>query len=218
MDKICIDFFGTIIHFLKNVLNPFVLKLLLKKAFWKHCSVYKSSTGLPSVPGAKYKLSKFGHPQKIKVWLFGFKQDTAALTITFAFFLHCLLHFSCRFCYFTFWCDRFLEKLLRILRVHEGSSYSLDFSGQLILLNMFFFCIFLQPVVTESWMVWKIFSIVPVRWQSGTMDKDPNGRKLGTPPYNNGHSNPPLIMATSLVRQNSYGLIVATLEGSLLLS
>lgn len=99
------------------------------------------------------------------------------------FFFTACYTFVARFCYFTFWCDRFLDKLLRILRVHEGSSYSLDLSGQLILLNMFFFCIFLQPVVTESWMVWKIFSIVPVRWQSGTMDKDPNGQKLGTPPY-----------------------------------
>lgn len=89
---------------------------------------------------------------------------------------------------------------------------------QVNLLNMFFFCIFLQPVVMESWMVWKISSIVPVTWQSGSMDKDPNGRKLGTLPYNYGHSNPPLMMATSLVRPNSYGLIIATLQGSLPLS
>ena len=74
---------------------------------------------------------------------------------------------------------------------------------QVNLLDTFFFCIFLEPVVTESWMV------------CGTMDEDPNGRKLGTPPYNYGHSNPPLTMTTSLVRPNSYGLIVATLEGSL---
>ena len=55
---------------------------------------------------------------------------------------------------------------------------------------------------------------------TGTMDKDPNGQSLGTPPYKYGSSNPPLIMATSnaLVRPNSYGLIVATLTGSLLLS
>ena len=57
-------------------------------------TVYESSNGLPFVPGAKYKLPKFGHPQK-KNLTFGFKQDTAALKITFAFFLHCLLHFSC---------------------------------------------------------------------------------------------------------------------------
>ena len=86
---------------------------------------------------------------------------------------------------------------------------------QVNLLDTFFFSIFLEPVVTESWMVWKISSIVPVTWQSGTVDEDPKGRKLGTPPYNYGHSNPPLTMATSLVRPNSYGLIVATLEGSL---
>ena len=53
-----------------------------------------------------------------------------------------------------------------------------------------------------------------------TVDKDPNGQSFGTPPYKYGSSNPPLTMATlyALVRPNSYGLIVATLTGSLLLS
>ena len=127
----CIDFFGTITHFFENVLNPFVLKLLLKKAQWKLCkTLFESSTGLPFVPGEKYKLPKFGHPQKIKVWLLGLNKTRLPWQLPLLSFFTACYTFLARFCYFTFWYDRFLEKLLRILRVHEGSGFSLYFSGQ----------------------------------------------------------------------------------------
>ena len=179
-------------------------------------TVYESSTGLPFVPGAKYKLPKFGHPQKIKVWLLGLNKTRLPWQLPLlSFFIACYT-FLARFCYFTFcmvW--QVFGKTFKDSKSAWRKWFFIGFFRSIYLTRSFFAYYFLEPVVMESWMVWKISSIVPVTWQSGTVDEDPNGRKLGTPPYNYGHSNPPLITATSLVRPNSYGLIVATLEGSL---
>ena len=65
-------------------------------------TVYESSTGLPFVTGAKYKLPKFGHPQKIKVWLLGLNKTRLPWQLPLlSFFIACYT-FLARFCYVTF--------------------------------------------------------------------------------------------------------------------
>ena len=72
----------------------FAEKRLLKLVEWfsGHCraetyhnAVCRSYTSRHSDPVAKYQLVKFGHKQKAKFRVFGFKSDTAVLTFTFRF-------------------------------------------------------------------------------------------------------------------------------------
>ena len=137
----------------------------------------------------------------------------AALTITFAFFLHCLLNFSCMVLLFYILVWQVFGKTLKDSKSAWREWFFIGFFKSIYLT-----CSFFAYFSNLLWIMDGLKDLVPVTWQSGTVDKDPNGRKLGTLPYNYGHSNPPLIMATSLVRPNSYGLIVATLEGSFPLS
>ena len=58
---------------------------MLLRAKTYHKPVYRSYTSWPSDPVAKYQLAKFGHAQKAKFRVFGFKSDTAVLTFTFRF-------------------------------------------------------------------------------------------------------------------------------------
>ena len=179
--------------------------------FAKHCLWVKHWAAFCS--WCKIQASKVWASTKNKSLTFGFKQDMAALTITFAFFLHCLLNFSCMVLLFYILVWQVFGKTLKDSKSAWREWFFIGFFKSIYLT-----CSFFAYFSNLLWIMDGLKDLVPVTWQSGTVDKDPNGRKLGTLPYNYGHSNPPLIMATSLVRPNSYGLIVATLEGSFPLS